>query len=131
MTDIDLTAVIRPTSDAIYRQLSGQYGDFGSPSDDEVEAILTTALPHILARVEVTDERIVAEIDRLNAIIQRVREIVTDPQTVGWIERDGDTAWIPAERIRKALGIPEEPLSKRHPAMSREDLRRAFEGGEQ
>ena len=70
------------------------------------------------------------EIDRLNATIQRVRKIVTDPQTVGWIERDGDTAWIPAERIRKALGIHEEPLSKRHPAMSREDLRRAFEGGE-
>ena len=70
------------------------------------------------------------EIDRLNATIQRVREIVTDPQTVGWIERDGDTAWIPAERIREALGIPDEPLSKRHPAMSREDLRRALEGGE-
>ena len=52
MTDIDLTAAIRPTSDAIYRQLSGQYGDFGSPSDDEVEAILTAALPHILAQVE-------------------------------------------------------------------------------
>ena len=52
MTDIDLTAAIRPTSDAIYRQLSGQYGDFGSPSDDEVEAILTAALPHIIAQVE-------------------------------------------------------------------------------
>ncbi len=52
MTDINLTAAIRPTSDAIYRQLSGQYGDFGSPSDDEVEAILTAALPHILATVE-------------------------------------------------------------------------------
>ena len=51
-TDIDLTTAIHPTSDAIYRQLSGQYGDFGSPSDDEVEAILTAALPHILAQVE-------------------------------------------------------------------------------
>ena len=30
MTDIDLTAAIRPTSDAIYRQLSGQYGDFST-----------------------------------------------------------------------------------------------------
>ena len=52
MTDIDLTAAIRPTSDAIYRQLSGQYGDFSTPSDEEAEAVLKAALPHILAQVE-------------------------------------------------------------------------------
>ena len=51
MTDIDLTAAIRPTSDAIYRQLSGQYGDFSTPSDEEAEAVLKAALPHILAQV--------------------------------------------------------------------------------
>ncbi len=52
MTDINLTAAIRPTSDAIYRQLSGQYGDFSTPSDEEAEAVLKAALPHILAQVE-------------------------------------------------------------------------------
>ena len=52
MTDTDLTAAIRPTSDAIYRQLSGQYGDFSTPSDEEAEAVLKAALPHILAQVE-------------------------------------------------------------------------------
>ena len=52
MTDIDLTAAIRSTSDAIYRQLSGQYGDFSTPSDEEAEAVLKAALPHILAQVE-------------------------------------------------------------------------------
>ena len=52
MTDIDITAAIRPTSDAIYRQLSGQYGDFSTPSDEEAEAVLKAALPHILAQVE-------------------------------------------------------------------------------
>ena len=43
MTDIDITAAIRPTSDAIYRQLSGQYGDFSTPSDEEAEAVLKAA----------------------------------------------------------------------------------------
>ena len=52
MTNIDLTAAIRPTADAIYRQLSGQYGDFSTPSDDEAEAVLKAALPHILALAE-------------------------------------------------------------------------------
>ena len=93
---------------------------------DRIDALVSTSE----AVVELAPSSLQAEIDRLNATIQRVREIVTDPQTVGWIERDGDTAWIPAERIREALGIPDEPLSKRHPAMSREDLRRAFEGGD-
>ena len=90
MTDIDLTAAIRPTSDAIYRQLSGQYGDFGSPSDDEVEAILTAALPHILAQVEAhvkpTREEIIAAIRRcnypdgpiINSISMRVAEVSAD-----------------------------------------------------
>ena len=83
MTDIDLTAAIRPTSDAIYRQLSGQYGDFGSPSDDEVEAILSAALPHIIAQVEarVTPSRedvaqtIWGCTDRHRAVLEDAREI--------------------------------------------------------
>ena len=81
--DIDLTAAIRPTSDAIYRQLSGQYGDFGSPSDDEVEAILSAALPHILAQVEAhvkpSREDVAQTIwgctDRHRAVLEDAREI--------------------------------------------------------
>ena len=67
MTDIDLTAAIRPTSDAIYRQLSGQYGDFSTPSDEEAEAVLKAALPHILAQVEAR-----VDVPRLLAAIRAV-----------------------------------------------------------
>ena len=90
MTDIDLTAAIRPTSDAIYRQLSGQYGDFSTPSDEEAEAVLEAALPHILAQVEArvkpSREEIIAAIRRcnypdgpiINSISMRVAEVSAD-----------------------------------------------------
>lgn len=41
--------------------------------------------------------------DDARAAIARVRALVNDGQTVGWIERDGDIAWIAAEAIRRAL----------------------------
>lgn len=83
MTDIDLTAAIRPTSDAIYRQLSGQYGDFSTPSDEEAEAVLKAALPHILAQVEARvkpDREAVARAiwgctDLHRAVLEDAREI--------------------------------------------------------
>ena len=46
MTTPDLTAV-EALADAIYRELSGQYGDFGIPSKAEAHSALTAALPHL------------------------------------------------------------------------------------
>ena len=50
MTDLtpDHPAV-EALADAIYRALSGQYGDFGTPSKGEAHAALTAALPHLTA----------------------------------------------------------------------------------
>ena len=38
---------VEALADAIYRALSGQYGDFGTPSKGEAHAALTAALPHL------------------------------------------------------------------------------------
>ena len=48
MTDRNHPAV-EALADAIYRALSGQYGDFGTPSKGEAYAALTAALPHLTA----------------------------------------------------------------------------------
>ena len=40
-------AALTAMQDEIYRQLSGQYGDFNIPSNEEVEVILTAAEPHL------------------------------------------------------------------------------------
>ena len=40
---------VEALADAIYWALSGQYGDFGTPSKGEAHAALTTALPHLTA----------------------------------------------------------------------------------
>ena len=40
---------VEALADAIYRALSGQYGDFGTPSKGEAHAALTAALPHLTA----------------------------------------------------------------------------------
>ena len=40
---------VEALADAIYRALSGQYGDFGTPSKGEAYAALTAALPHLTA----------------------------------------------------------------------------------
>ena len=52
MTAPDLTPdhpAVEALADAIYRALSGQYGDFGTPSKGEAHAALTAALPHLTA----------------------------------------------------------------------------------
>ena len=49
---IDLTPdhpAVEALADAIYRALSGQYGDFGTPSKGEAHAAITAALPHLTA----------------------------------------------------------------------------------
>jgi len=50
MTDLtpDHPAV-KALATAIYRALSGQYGDFGTPSKEEAHAALTAALLHLTA----------------------------------------------------------------------------------
>ena len=40
-------AALTAMQDEIYRQLNCQYGDFNIPSNEEVEAILTAAEPHL------------------------------------------------------------------------------------
>nr|DAT11706.1 MAG TPA: hypothetical protein [Caudoviricetes sp.] len=52
MTTPDLTPnhpAVEALADAIYRTLSGQYGDFGTPSKGEAHAAITAALPHLTA----------------------------------------------------------------------------------
>ena len=50
MTDLTPNPpAVEALADAIYRALSGQYGDFGTPSKGEANAVLTAALPHLTA----------------------------------------------------------------------------------
>lgn len=52
MTAPDITPnhpAVEALADAIYRALSSQYGDFGTPSKGEAYAALTAALPHLTA----------------------------------------------------------------------------------
>ena len=52
MTAPDLTPdhpAVEALADAIYRALSGQYGDFVTPSKGEAHDALTAALPHLTA----------------------------------------------------------------------------------
>ena len=50
MTDLTPNhPAVEALADAIYRALSGQYGDFGTPSKGEAHAALTAVLPHLTA----------------------------------------------------------------------------------
>ena len=40
-------AALTAMQDEIYRQLNCQYGDFNTPSNEEVKAILAAAEPHL------------------------------------------------------------------------------------
>ena len=46
-----------------------------------------------------------AEVVTLRARLAAVEALVNNGQTVGWIERDGDVAWIAADAIRAALAV--------------------------
>ena len=43
-------AALTAMQDEIYRQLNCQYGDFNTPSNEEVKAILAAAEPHLRAK---------------------------------------------------------------------------------
>ena len=43
-------AALTAMQDEIYRQLNCQYGDFSTPSNEEVKAILAAAEPHLRAK---------------------------------------------------------------------------------
>ena len=49
-----------------------------------------------------------AEMVTLRARLAAVEALVNNGQTVGWIERDGDVAWIAADAIRAALATTGE-----------------------
>ena len=49
-----------------------------------------------------------AEVVTLRARLAAVEALVNNGQTVGWIERDGDVAWIAADAIRAALATTRE-----------------------
>ena len=53
-------SAIRALQDEVYVQLNCQYGDFNIPSEEEVEAILAAAEPHLRRKwaEEVLDEGI-------------------------------------------------------------------------
>ena len=44
-------AALTAMQDEIYRQLNCQYGDFNTPSNEEVKAILAAAEPHLRKKV--------------------------------------------------------------------------------
>ena len=55
MSELDIDAhqaALTAMQDEIYRQLSGQYGDFNIPSNEEVESILAAAEPHLRRKWE-------------------------------------------------------------------------------
>lgn len=51
-------------------------------------------------------ERTTAALAEANATIERVRALANDGQTVGWVEHDGDVAWVAADAIRRAIEGP-------------------------
>ena len=65
---------------------------------------------HSLAMLKAQEraEAAEAEVVTLRARLAAVESLVNNGQTVGWIERDGDVAWIAADAIRAALATTGE-----------------------
>ena len=61
----------------------------------------TVAIKVLTARAEAAESELVT----LRARLAAVESLVNNGQTVGWIERDGDVAWIAADAIRAALAV--------------------------
>lgn len=59
-------------------------------------------------QAEARAESAEAEVVTLRAQVAAVEALVNNGQTVGWIERDGDAAWIAADAIRAALATTGE-----------------------
>ncbi len=64
----------------------------------------TVAIKVLTARAEAAESELVT----LRARLAAVESLVNNGQTVGWIERDGDVAWIAADAIRAALATTGE-----------------------
>ena len=58
-------AALTAMQDEIYRQLNCQYGDFNTPSNEEVKAILAAAEPHMRKRWAT---EVIAELDAARAV---------------------------------------------------------------
>ena len=86
-------AALTAMQDEIYRQLNSQYGDFNTPSIDEVEAILAAAEPHLRKKWAegvvclCGSTRFRAEIVEANRLLTLEGHIVLAPGVFG---HDGD-----------------------------------------
>ena len=86
-------AAIRALQDEVYVQLNCQYGDFNIPINEEVEAILTAAEPHLRAKWAegvvclCGSTRFRAEIVEANRLLTLEGHIVLAPGVFG---HDGD-----------------------------------------
>jgi hypothetical protein len=70
-------------------------------------ALFDEMMTAVLARAEAAEaarDAAVADAANLRATLDRVTALVDDPQTIGWIERDGDPAFIAVKAVRDALG---------------------------
>ena len=85
---------VEALADAIYWALSGQYGDFGTPSKGEAHAALTAALPHLIA--DGLPDRLVRDIQaRTIRAVARAATYEEDdtPQSHDW-DRAAVSAWL-------------------------------------
>ena len=95
MTDLTPNhPAVEALADAIYRALSGQYGDFGTPSKGEAHAALTAAIPHLIA--EDLPTRLVRDI-QVRTIRATARAVTYEeddtPQSHDW-DRAAVSAWL-------------------------------------
>ncbi len=76
-------------------------------------------------------QRALAVIEAQEAKIAAIEALVGDYQTVGWIEREGDVAFVSVAEVRRILSVdaPTGPVqgSGNYPKNS-EDVREALEG---
>ena len=75
-------------------------------TEEAREARALTSI-HSLAMLKAQERAEAAEaaVVTLRAKVAAVEALVNNGQTVGWIERDGDVAWIAADAIRAALAV--------------------------
>ena len=92
----------RPTMLALVAEVRGL-------TEEAREARALTSI-HSLAMLKAQEraESAEAEVVTLRARLAAVESLVNNGQTVGWIERDGDVAWIAADAIRAALATTGE-----------------------
>ena len=119
-TDDEVIYEMYPALEAEVRRLTGsleivhqRLTDPGHPLDS-----IRFACQHIYAALEgksrplalatARAEAAEAAVVTLRAKVAAVEALVNNGQTVGWIERDGDVAWIAADAVRAALATTGE-----------------------